>query len=530
MLNSQSTKLNQINHTNEEHTLFQSLLEISDEALFVVSATDFSIKECNKVAEKLFEAGAKQDLINQPLFKLYNIQPLDSTIEKLNTVLEEKGKYSQEFSFKTCKQNIFWGKLTQKSIGFANNDYTLVKISKEANYLREEEWLSEVLKITSKVTGRQFFKELTRFLCKTFNSEYAFIARRVADDPKRLKIFYWHGDKIGQYFITIKDSFIENTLHGVTSYYPEVLTEMFPGDPLVQETGAKSFMGTPVFDPSGQTFGVIGVLSSKPMEELPNSRYMLSILSSRAASEFHRISSKELLRQQTRELAEANSMKDRLLSVITSDLHTPITTILGFSEILKRNLEEYTAKQLSGKLTVMDNALRNLEVFLENLSDWNRLVQRGVQTIITNNKLGELIDNTKADYKYLSDLKKINLHNEIDSSIEIEIDAYLMETSIRNTALYLVKNTMTKSDVAFSFKEVDGVKCLKVSSTHFTADINDVKFCLEASIEDLYNASKDSSVPVLGLYIAREFMKIQGGKLNYQLEGEALSFIFTFSE
>jgi K+-sensing histidine kinase KdpD len=94
----------------------------------------------------------------------------------------------------------------------------------------------------------------------------------------------------------------------------------------VKQTSARSFIGSPVFDVSGEAFGIIGVLSDTAMEELPNSRYMLSILSSRAASEIQRIRSKELLRQQTRELAEINLMKDKLISVITTDLHAPLNT------------------------------------------------------------------------------------------------------------------------------------------------------------------------------------------------------------
>ena len=73
----------------------------------------------------------------------------------------------------------------------------------------------------------------------------------------------------------------------------------------------KALWGSPIFDVSGQAFGLLGVLSETTMEELPNSRHMLGILSSRTASEIQRIRSKELLRQQTRELAEINLMKDK---------------------------------------------------------------------------------------------------------------------------------------------------------------------------------------------------------------------------
>jgi hypothetical protein len=347
MLNSQTTKLELLQRFNEENPLFKSVLEISDEALFVISKADFTIVDCNKAALKLFQTMDKLDLVNLPLFKLYNFEPLDLSVNRINEELVKNDSYSQELSFKTLKQNIFWGKLIQKNISLGNLDFTVLKIAKSANYLREEEWLAEVLKISNRGTGRQFFKDLTQFLCRTLNAKDAFIARRVAGDDSRLKIFYWHGNKINAHYIKIKNSFIENTLRGYASYYPDGLRDLFPKDDLVKQTKARSFIGSPIFDVSGQAFGIIGVLSDSAMEELPNSRYMLSILSSRAASEIQRIRSKELLRQQTRELAEINLMKDKLISVITSDLHAPLNTILGYSDMLKNKSRNYSATEMA---------------------------------------------------------------------------------------------------------------------------------------------------------------------------------------
>jgi PAS domain-containing protein len=63
MLNSQTTKLELLQRFNEENPLFKSVLEISDEALFVISKADFTIVDCNKAALKLFQTMDKLDLV-----------------------------------------------------------------------------------------------------------------------------------------------------------------------------------------------------------------------------------------------------------------------------------------------------------------------------------------------------------------------------------------------------------------------------------------------------------------------------------
>jgi signal transduction histidine kinase len=466
------------------------------------------------------------DLVNSPLFKLYNFEPHDLSISRLNEELTKNDSYSQELSFKTLKQNIFWGKLIQKNVTFNNLDYTILKVAKSANYLREEQWLAEVLKISNRGTGRQFFKDLTQFLCRTLNARNAFIARRVANDDSRLKIFYWHGKKLNTHYISIKNSFVENTLRGYASYYPDGLRELFPKDEVVKQTSARSFIGSPVFDVSGEAFGIIGVLSDTAMEELPNSRYMLSILSSRAASEIQRIRSKELLRQQTRELAEINLMKDKLISVITTDLHAPLNTILGYSDMLKNKSRNYSATEMATKMKAMDNTIRNLYVFLENLADWNKLQQNEMKASITTCNLVNMVNDTKPYYGYLADLKKITIKNKVPAAIYIQGDSYLARVAIRNTATYLIKNTMKSGSVIFDTQIRDGKWYFIVESDNFTADIEDVKFCLSALPQELYNASKEASVPVLGLFIAREFCSLQGGKISYEVEANKLRVIF----
>ena len=116
MLNSQTTKLDLLHRFNKENPLFQSILEITDEALFIISKSDFTIMDCNSAALKLFEASSKQNIVNRPMFKLYNFEPLDLSLNKLNNELAKNTNYTQELSFKTHKENIFWGKLIQKNM------------------------------------------------------------------------------------------------------------------------------------------------------------------------------------------------------------------------------------------------------------------------------------------------------------------------------------------------------------------------------------------------------------------------------
>jgi signal transduction histidine kinase len=530
MLNTRSSLIQSSIHQNEQFPVFQAVLEIADEAIFILNKTDFTIIDCNSAALKLFEAVSKSQLINLPSFRLYNYEPFEFSVEKLTEELDKNGQYSQEMSFRTCKQNVFWGKLVQKNIGFSNLNYTILKISKSANYLKDEQWLSEIIKLTSRTTGRQFFKQITKYLTVTFDAEFAFIARRVADDENILKVFYVHGEGISTKIVNIENSFVENIMRGYTSFYPTGIKELFPNDQMLNESQANSFIGAPFYDVSGQTLGMIGVLSASQMEEIPNARYMLSILGSRTAAEIQRIRSKELLRQQTRELAEINQMKDKILAVISNDLQAPLNTILGYSGMIKNKLGEYSPEELASKMKVMDNSLRNLYMLLENLSDWSKLQEEKVRVDLKTNNLRNILDDIKPYTKFLAEIKQIGFINKVPSALNVKADNYLSRGAIKSVATYVLKNTMKSGSVTFDAQLVNSKWFFIIRTDSHSVEEKDVNFSLKASKQEFYTSPKELSIPLLGVYIAREFMRIQQGKLSVNFHETQLEFVFEFEK
>ena len=530
MLNTR-TSINQIKSLNQENSvLFKAVMEISGDALFIIDNSDYNIIDCNNEAVKLFEAESKAELLNLTSNKLLNYESFEFSSEKLYSELKHIGEYSQETSFVTLKKNIFWGKLTQKIMTFTELEFSVLKIEKSANFLRDEEWLSEILSVTSRSTGRQFFKETARLLCRTFDADHAFIARRVAGDDEKIKIFYMHGNGIKTKSIKKTNSFIENTLRGYASYYPQGLGELFPQDDLVVESGAVSFIGAPFFDASQEAMGLIGVLSKNKMSEIPNSRYMLNILASRTSAEIQRIRSKEILRQQTKNLAEINHMKDQLLSVISNDLQAPLKTLLGYSGMLRNNINNYKPDELGGKVSVMDNSLKNLYLILENLSDLARLQQGLVKASENKNNLNSIFEDVKPHIKHLSEIRQVGLINKMSSALYINADNYLLRSVFKNLVTYVVKNTLKGGVITFDTQVSNGRWSVIISTSSHLADIDEINFVMNSTPEEFLISPKKQTSSCLGIFIAKEFMRLQKGKLKAIVSPEKLEFRFEFKK
>src|SRR5690606_38975724 len=93
-----------------------------------------------------------------------------------------------------------------------------------------------------------------------------------------------------------------NVMRGYTSFYPSNLVEMFPDDKLIRQYNIVGYLGTRASSAEGEVCGLLILMNDKSMEEIPNSRYVLSIFASRAGAELERIQVEESYQQKIREL------------------------------------------------------------------------------------------------------------------------------------------------------------------------------------------------------------------------------------
>jgi CheY-like chemotaxis protein/two-component sensor histidine kinase len=72
-------------------------------------------------------------------------------------------------------------------------------------------------------------------------------------------------------------------------------------------------------------------------------------------------------------LAQLNGQKDRLMSVLSHDLQSPFTSILGFCEILLNDSEKLTDSERTEFLTYIRNSAQQQLALVKRLLDWSRL-------------------------------------------------------------------------------------------------------------------------------------------------------------
>src|SRR5260221_159893 len=86
--------------------------------------------------------------------------------------------------------------------------------------------------------------------------------------------------------------------------------------------------------------------------------------------ELHARSLERMVQKRTNELVEANAAKDKFLSIVSHELKTPLTSLKGMTQLLRRQVGRAEATDVVGVgLADMERSIRRMEVLVNDLLD-----------------------------------------------------------------------------------------------------------------------------------------------------------------
>jgi two-component system, sensor histidine kinase and response regulator len=234
----------------------------------------------------------------------------------------------------------------------------------------------------------------------------------------------------------------------------------------------------------------------------------------------------ELLKKQTEELSELNGLKDKLFSVISHDLKSPMYALRN----LFRNMQEYDipGEEIKGMIPEVVNDLNVTTSLMDNLLHWAKSQMQ--QDTVRPQKLdvGELTDSVIRLLRLQAEAKGIFVESTIEEPVYALADKEMMHMVLRNLLSNAIKFTPKQGFVTVSAKEAAG-SVIEVSVTDTGTGISPE--ALKKISENNYYTTKGTaseSGTGLGLMLCKEFIVKNGGGMTIQSEiGKGSVFSFT---
>ena len=234
------------------------------------------------------------------------------------------------------------------------------------------------------------------------------------------------------------------------------------------------------------------------------------------------------LQQKNQELQDVNASKDKFFSIISHDLRSPLSVILGMTELLRENFDHYAPDRAKELLTRMNAAAERLNMLLENLLTWSRL-QRGVMEYRPEKiDLRAIAEESRDLLLARAEQKDVVLANIIPPKTSAFADYDMINTVIRNLVSNALKFTTAGDRIELSASCSEIVAEVSVCDTGTGMSSEDLARLFRIDVQHSSIGTAGERGTGLGLILCQELVERNGGTIWADSRlGEGTTFRFT---
>jgi PAS domain S-box-containing protein len=237
----------------------------------------------------------------------------------------------------------------------------------------------------------------------------------------------------------------------------------------------------------------------------------------------------EELKQSTQNLQKLNETKDRFISIISHDLRTPFSSILGFTDLLLQD-DELTNEEKRQYITFIQDSSKTMLSLVNSLMDWTRLQTGRIKFEPEKTDIRSIVQKSFASLSGFAMQKNINLIDTIDSELFLFVDQNLVLQAFNNLISNSLKFTPQNGLISVSAIQSESARFIQI-----TIKDNGVGIAQE-NLHKIFNVdAKFTSEGTagekgtgLGLSLVKEIVDKHGGIIWVESEhGKGTEFKFT---
>ena len=234
-------------------------------------------------------------------------------------------------------------------------------------------------------------------------------------------------------------------------------------------------------------------------------------------------------KEQQEKLLELNNFKDKLFTVVSHDIKSPLAVLLSLLELLdyEDGLDEDESKEI---LYEIKKNVKNTYEMVENVLRWFKSqIDVGISNKSTCN-LSEVVKESVMPLMQNAELKGIDVSYKIPEDIYVYVDRNMLEIVLRNLFSNAIKFTNMGGSIKILAQEFSGIVTIVVSDTGLGIE--------KERVDELFNnvhfhttfGTSGEKGTGIGLRICKELIERNNGRIWAKSSiGKGSNFYFTVS-
>ncbi|MET0393414.1 MAG: tetratricopeptide repeat-containing sensor histidine kinase, partial [Chitinophagaceae bacterium] len=228
---------------------------------------------------------------------------------------------------------------------------------------------------------------------------------------------------------------------------------------------------------------------------------------------------KGALEQQKEELEQLNHVKNRLFSIISHDMRSPVNSLSSFiylleeGDISKASLLEYSYP--------LKKSLASTSAMMENLLSWAASQLQGFRPSVKSVAIREITATAIANTAGSAEEKGITVINDISPDIHAAADKYMLQVVLRNLLGNAIKYSHPAGVVTVGAGHTGTDVTIKVKDTGIGMTADQVSKINAAThlqvLQDTMGTAGEKGVG-LGVYLCATFIEMMKGTLQVESE------------
>ncbi len=238
--------------------------------------------------------------------------------------------------------------------------------------------------------------------------------------------------------------------------------------------------------------------------------------------------SEDAIKKYVRQLEELNTHKESVLAILSHDLRSPLSAIIGTAKYLKENFHKMKPDAVQEMLDLLYKSSTDELDMLDYLVEWARIKYASDTFSPTKIKLSEYIDKVFETLNETASINAINLHQEIEENTSVFADGKMLISIIQNIVSNAIKHTEKGGTITVSAKRKDDKIIVQVKDTGIGMSNEIMKELFTPQMKTLSETRKKNKGAGIGLLLVKGFLEKNGGEIWVEsIEGEGSSFYFT---